>query len=218
MPKNKSKVRNQRRRKTDRFTMPKTVMGIRCRKTLYSQDTIYSNSGQLYPYFFSTSNIYNNLQNIFDTALSQEYSDLRPEYQNCRLISFQVELSRLIAESTLPTIYVNGMPQLHLIYLPGYLGVATSNTTCLRNENAMIVSPQLKTKITKAYKPPNMQCIVINSGTTYVMNPKMPFSTNFNGTFPGTLQIGWNATTAATASVPLFQVRILALCEFSVPF
>jgi hypothetical protein len=155
---------------------------------------------------------------MFDTAISIEYSDLRTEFQSCRLISFRIEISRLIAESSLPTIYPSGMPQMHLIYLPGYLNVATSNTTTLRNENALIISPQLKTTLFKSYKPPDLQCIVLNTGVYYVMNPSKPFSTNFNGTFPGTLQIGWNATTAATASVPLFQIRVLGLCIFSIPF
>jgi len=209
---------NNNKRKRDVFDVPRTVKGIPCRKCLYLEDTIYSTNGGLYPNFFSTNNIFLSFHDIFDTAKSQEYLDLRTEFQCVRMISFRVEVSRLIAESSLPTTYANGMPQLHLIYLPGYLDVATSNTTTLRNDNALIISPQLKTKVSKAYRPPDMQCIVLNNGVYYVMNPSKPFSTNFNCTFPGTLQIGWTATTAALQSIPLFQVRILALCEFTVPF
>ncbi len=197
--------------------MIKTVKGITVRKILYSQDTITSVNGGLYPQFFTTSAVYFNLQTIFDTALSQEYTDMRVEYQSCRLISFQIELTRIIPEGSISTIYPGGVPMLHLIYLPGYVNVAASNVTCIRNENSLVVSPHIIAPIRKNYTVPNLQCIVLNNGVYYVMNPKLPFSTNFNGTFPGTIQVGWNALNAATATANLYQFRILALCEFSVP-
>jgi hypothetical protein len=213
--KQKRNVNN--RRKADPYMMTKTVKGIAMRKILYAEDTITSVNGGLYPKFFTTSTVYFNLQSIFDTSLSVEYNDLRPEYQACRLINFQVEITRVISENTTQTLYTSGLPMLHLIYLPGYVNVAASNVTCIRNENALIVSPHIVNTVRKSYKAPNLQCIVLNSGVYYVMNPSIPFSTNFNGTFPGTLQVGWNATTAATADIPLFQFRILALCEFTIP-
>jgi hypothetical protein len=158
------------------------------------------------------------MSNIFDTAISQEYSDLRTEYQSAKLLSFQIEISRIIPDDKVATIYPSGMPMLHLIYLPGYVNFATSNTTTLRNENALMISPKIVNTLRKNYKPPDLQCIVLNNGVYYVMNPAKAISTNFNGTFPGCIEIGWNATTAATASVPLYQMRIIALVEFSVPF
>jgi hypothetical protein len=210
--------KNKNRRRADPYMLIKTVKGNVARKPLYAEETIYSTNGGLYPNFFRTSNIFYNLSDIFDTSISQEYSDLRTEYQSVKLISFQLEISRIIADDKVSTIYTSGMPMLHLIYLPGYVNTATSNTTTLRNDNALLISPKIVTTLRKNYKPPDLQCIVLNNGVYYMMNPAKPFSSNFNGTFPGCIEIGWNATTAATASVPLYQMRLIALVEFSVPF
>jgi hypothetical protein len=217
MPRRARRITKRNVRRRDPYMLVKTVKGNVARKPLYAEDTIYSTNGGLYPNFFRTSNIFYNLSDIFDTSISQEYSDLRTEYQSAKLISFQLEITRIAGEDKIATLYTSGMPMLHLIYLPGYVNVATSNTTTLRNDNALLISPQIVTTLRKNYKPPDLQCIVLNSGVYYVMNPAKGFSTNFNGTFPGTIQIGWNATTAATASAPLFQMRIIALVEFSVP-
>ncbi len=198
--------------------IPKTIKGLVMKRSLTFTDSISCVSASNSYVFGLSGAAYSN---IWQLLSGSEFASLQADYQAFRMISLQVEVTRVLSDVALNTCFPNGVPTLGLVYYPTLQSVNLGSSTVLENDSIQLVSPFDITIRTKNHNVPNIDCVATDGTTQYIVNPSRYLATNFVSTtppiYPGQISCATIVAANAAASKVVYQVKIIAFFEFAYP-
>jgi hypothetical protein len=195
--------------------IPREISNNAIIRPIIVDDLLTSYTGQAAPIFQSTTN---SVWSFYRFGTSADYTNISAGYQRAQLLEFRVEINRIIGENSIASAYVGGLPTLHLVYYPTMIDTAHTAANLVLVETALIVQSHNVNSVKRNYKVPSVQTREQTGGQYYLINPALPFDTGLSGHLTGQLEINWNGTGNAAATLPLYSIRIIGLMRFDYPY
>jgi hypothetical protein len=192
-----------------------SVLGKPLTKLVRNVETISSVSGSTALSFAGTGSSYWNLQSM---SSNTDFTNVSDAYQLFRIRSFVVSINRIQSETVLSTIYVNGVPRLHIPYFPARTNYIAAAAQVVTNEASLYFSPMNVATSAKRFTVPDMVAIYSSGTADYALNPSKWMSTTLIGQISGCINIAGLFTSNATATLPLFTVEISCEIDFAAPY
>jgi hypothetical protein len=195
---------------------PISIMGQMLRRPVIKRETIQSVSGSQYLNFTTSSS---NYYGLFQFGTSVDFTAIIDGYQFFRVVSISIEVSRRIPETTINTLYTSGLPSISIAYYPLVTNVALSNALIMDNEFQLLIPGITQNMFRKSWLVPSAFTSILNNGFSYLINPSQCLEGNLTALWPGQLSIGvFNSSSTATATIPIYDVKLTYDIIFAAPF
>jgi hypothetical protein len=197
--------------------LPKSIIGVPMIKLLTYTDDITSVNGATTVRFTGSSNTFSN---IYGYASGSEYQALIANYQAVKLLNVSVEISRIVSESYINTVYTSGLPVIYMAYLPTLYSIAPTASTIPNSESGIQLNPHDFNVVRKTWNIPSNQSPAVFFGgaaNTFLDVTKLVATAQLSQ-LPGEIAIAATASSNAANATILYSIRVMVLAHFAIPY